>query len=50
MRQALLGGRQLEQRDAVEGPPVRLGHGAQLLFGLRQRDVEHAFVPARAIE
>src|SRR3546814_7281445 len=40
-----LGARQLEEIDAVERPAMALGHDAQLLGGLGQRDVEAALAP-----
>ncbi len=39
---------QLPERDAVEGPAVRVRDRSQLLLGLGQRDVEHGLAGARA--
>ena len=45
-----IGGRQLEQLDALERPAVRRRDHLQLFPGLRQRDVDAALAPSRALE
>jgi hypothetical protein len=40
--------RELANLDAIQRPAVRVGDGAELLLGLRQRDVQHDFAACDA--
>ncbi len=48
--QRRLGGHELEDGDALEGPAVSLGHQTQFALRLRQRDVEARLASADAFQ